>query len=186
MSVIVFIPGREKLVPTIVRNMTNRTVYSVDVKVTARDDKGEIYAVGSGRTFAPEAVHPGEIAFGYVFLKVDMEDGYKFEFEVNTREKNRRKEKGLQIIEHKAMKTDKGYKKTDFLMGTIKNQHSTPLIYSQKLFYACFSDDGKLLKVNDRLVNMGDVPSGGTISFEADTSLESCSKYLLYAKGRPE
>lgn len=73
-------------IPLVVRNNTSKTVYGVDINMTARGANGAL--VGSGQSaggFQPEVLQPGEWAFGSVFFSVQLPEGATFETTVEGR-----------------------------------------------------------------------------------------------------
>jgi hypothetical protein len=176
---------QELSLPVVVRNNTSRQVLRISVSGTATTPGGKLLATGKDQTLYPNAVKPGEIAFGYVYFGGDrLPPNARYEFKVATatpQEAQYENRRDLVVVESHRVQSR--------VLGSLRNPYGKKVTGPIQAMVACFNAAGSLLYTASDFTSQESVNSHGALPFEVDaappygTSGLSCPNYLVAASG---
>lgn len=169
------------IVPVLVRNDTDATVYDVTLTVRSTDSAGKLIGSGSDQGFRPTAVAPGQIAIGYAFFSGGSTNAESnLEFEVDHSNEPSGYTVDLPITTLNLVKSDLS---GSDLVGEVTNSTSEE-VSRPGISTACFDAGGALLSVDAFSNTVKDELAAGTKSaFTVNLFDKKCPSYLLAAVG---
>lgn len=169
------------LLPVVVRNRTGVGVVRIEVSASALDTDGQLLQTGSDQGFKPNAVGPGEIAFGYVYFDgVDLPISAEYEFLVSAEPADGsfaefENIRDLTPVSHRIVDSR--------LVGELRNEHDSSVTGPIEVAVACFSDDdGSLLDHASDFADQDVVEAQGLLPFVVRLP-DRCPIYLFAGSG---
>lgn len=168
-------------IPIVVRNLTNSTVYGIEVAAIARDDDGDLLAEGSAKMLAPAAVQPGEWAYGYVyFLTMPPADG-NYEYSVTWSSSiGFMPRVNLEVTEVNLVEGIIGADLVGIVANTTAKTVDGPITVS----VICFDEAGETItNAVEGMTDAIDVQAGATDSFTVNLFRTDCPVYAVSSSG---
>ncbi|MEJ7648614.1 MAG: hypothetical protein WKF57_06105 [Nakamurella sp.] len=163
------------MVPVILRNNTDETVFDLKMTATASND-GKLVGAGSDQGVSPSVVRPGEIAMGYVYFS-GGETNSKSKVEISVESSsNAGYYIDIPVTTINAVGTD--------LVGQVSNPSSEKIGGPIRIATGCFDGDGNLLFVDTiNFADKDELAPGSKSGFSVSLYDKSCPTFLVGASG---
>jgi hypothetical protein len=165
----------------VVVNETGKTINDIDVSGPATVG-GEVVASGDSQGFNPENVPNGQASFGYVYFQSSIPSGAQF----NSLAVTAATGESTYFLDAQVSgvsETTDSFGNTS-VVGTVTNPTSGTMTGPISVNVLCFSTQGAFVGDQTGFTSGdGNLPPGGTATFENSLYGESCPTYLVGSSG---
>jgi len=173
---------QDGVVPVIVRNRTDDTVYAIEVSGTARSGDGTLAGSGASQGLTPPAVAPGEWAFGYVLFQGDVPSDAALDLTAaGETDDDFFGGVNATIVEHNLVPGDFGSN----MLGIVANETEEEISGPVSVDLVCFDEAGTVpLSTSRGYADLDPLPAGGTSSFSVGLLADApCPNFAMGASG---